>query len=421
MWDPYAMFEECQLDNGLKVYAAQWPDRPWQRVAVIVHLGASDDPVGREGLAHFIEHMTFSNTLTKGSKMEGFFVDLGGHSIGGTTNYQGTHYHFMLPADYRAIAQGLDFLAEFTCNPRFDKKLEHEKKVILSEFRREFPVDFKVQHSWRERKALYDQRWPSRFISVLGYPDSISAITLDDLRSHCADSYVASNMSIVGLGALPVTDLTNIVSASLFGRLPKVGARKVLAKPLPTVAALTDRGHILSISEHLKIKQILDRCEYGTMACLPGAINSQAVDLTKLMIDQVLDREIRQKRSWAYHVGSKWGQFCRSGYEFSINCRALSLNALPDIEKIVTDAIDTLPSQSRLFDQTKRRQLAGLLLWDAPGEKVFRGAIGDLEHVGRIVTRAQGKSDLEQVTLDDVNEVTKWLGPDYRFTVITTP
>ena len=61
MYDPYADFEKATLPNGLQVYAAYWPDRPWQYVGFVLHSGANTDPEDLPGVAHFVEHLVSRN------------------------------------------------------------------------------------------------------------------------------------------------------------------------------------------------------------------------------------------------------------------------------------------------------------------------------------------------------------------------
>src|SRR5690554_7357796 len=52
-------YEYLTLSNGLKVLLVQTPDAAKAAAAVTVDVGSGDDPKGREGLAHFLEHMLF--------------------------------------------------------------------------------------------------------------------------------------------------------------------------------------------------------------------------------------------------------------------------------------------------------------------------------------------------------------------------
>ena len=59
--NPFADFETHFLANGLKVWFKSMPDAPNVSVSVAVPFGSHSDPRGKEGLAHFTEHMLFSD------------------------------------------------------------------------------------------------------------------------------------------------------------------------------------------------------------------------------------------------------------------------------------------------------------------------------------------------------------------------
>ena len=59
--NPFAGFETHFLSNGLKVWFKRVPGAPNVSVSVAVPFGSHSDPRGKEGLAHFTEHMLFSD------------------------------------------------------------------------------------------------------------------------------------------------------------------------------------------------------------------------------------------------------------------------------------------------------------------------------------------------------------------------
>ncbi|NJN53086.1 MAG: peptidase M16, partial [Gammaproteobacteria bacterium] len=55
-------YEYLVLDNGLKVLLVSDPSADKSAAALAVFRGSFDDPPGRGGLAHFLEHMLFLGT-----------------------------------------------------------------------------------------------------------------------------------------------------------------------------------------------------------------------------------------------------------------------------------------------------------------------------------------------------------------------
>ena len=61
--NPFAGFETHHLANGLKVWLKRLPGDPVVSVSLAVPFGSDNDPPGKEQLAHFTEHMLFSDHL----------------------------------------------------------------------------------------------------------------------------------------------------------------------------------------------------------------------------------------------------------------------------------------------------------------------------------------------------------------------
>ena len=140
MWDPYAEFESAVLPNGLTVYASHWPDRPWETISFLVHTGASSDPVGLEGVAHFVEHMVSKNTVVPYDDIRSFFEVCGGYASLGTTGYPYTTYEFFVPTDATILSQALNIFGNMLFQAMLEQFLERERSVITGEFRQSYPA-----------------------------------------------------------------------------------------------------------------------------------------------------------------------------------------------------------------------------------------------------------------------------------------
>ena len=59
--NPFAGFETHRLANGLKVWYKHLPSDPVVSISIALPFGSDADPPGKEQLAHFTEHMLFSD------------------------------------------------------------------------------------------------------------------------------------------------------------------------------------------------------------------------------------------------------------------------------------------------------------------------------------------------------------------------
>jgi len=417
MWDPYAEFQSAALSNGLTVHAAHWPGRPWEAMGFLIHSGAEYDPVGLEGLSHFIEHLVPENTNVSKKEMHAFFEDCGGMVDLGTTGYPYTHYRFFVPIDRVILARAFSIFGHMLLSAKLEKFIERERQVIIGEFHRHYPVKFKLDLDVREHKALYTGYWLERFVRPLGNPESVGRIAQNELQAHYDVHYTPANMSVVGVGGVTLAELVKLLSESPF-TTSKKGVRTPLPTPVTDVALPVENRYVFEVSKYITMP--IEVGAYRSVAKIPGNINGQVIRIMKEMFDEALNEEVRERRAWAYAIDSSRYNF-RHFYEFSINCGALALKAIDDIEQIIEVCIASMGDREDLFKQTKRRALASNFMTDPTGKGICDGALDDLAEDQRIISLGEIGNDLEQVTMSDVRNSLQWLLPDRRWTLITRP
>ena len=114
------------LDNKMEVLLISDPDTPKAAASLDVLVGSGDNPPGRGGLAHFLEHMLFLGTdkYPDAAEYERFITEHGG-THNAYTSFENTNYFFDInaarpaggagpfcPVLYRAALRGA------VCRPR---------------------------------------------------------------------------------------------------------------------------------------------------------------------------------------------------------------------------------------------------------------------------------------------------------------
>ncbi len=177
MWDPYAEFQTTVLPNGLTIHVATWPGRSMQAIGCLIHGGARSDPVGLEGLAHFVEHMVSENVGITVDEIKAFFEDCGGDIELGSTGILGTKYFFAVPAENETVKQAFEIFGKMLLHGQLTKLIERERRVIHGEFLKNYPSEVSLIVPRRRRQALHSDSWFGRFTSLLGDPNSIGRVT----------------------------------------------------------------------------------------------------------------------------------------------------------------------------------------------------------------------------------------------------
>lgn len=418
MWDPYAQFESAVLSNGLIVHCFHWPQCSGVHLGFGIHSGARHDAPGKEGSAHYMEHLVHCNGGSSAEELKDFFDRNTGHRANlGTTSFYSTWYSCHSSVEERLLSQSLEFFGNMLLHGKIERYMERERAVIEGEYRRKYPFD--VLHELTERmfRTVFPNTFFTRMSSPLGTLETIRSMTEGDLQSFYDAHYTPQNMEIVAVGELPLKDLVRFLERSPFS-MQKSGERTELLEPLDETPYPTDRIELFKLGEYI---QGLSSAEYHSLAQLSNAYSSSQIDLFGSMLSERLFTEIRQERSWAYGVSCNYQSFGGDFGWFRIQCPGLQLDAVPSIEAVVTECINTLSEQRSLFDQCKAKGIASKRFLDQNGSAIAEGALRDLLLKDRIIPLAEELSDLEQSTLEDVALIANRLATERRFTSIRIP
>jgi len=127
----YRYFE---LDNGMEVLLISDPESTKSAASMKVDVGSYSDPVDREGLAHFLEHMLFLGTEKYPEAGDyASYLDANAGSKNAFTSAYLTNFHFSINTD--AYEGALDRFAQFFISPLFSEELvDREKNAVHSEY-----------------------------------------------------------------------------------------------------------------------------------------------------------------------------------------------------------------------------------------------------------------------------------------------
>jgi len=196
--------ENIKLSNGCNVTLFKRTNSPVFMMFSLV-LGSRFDPVEKEGLAHFFEHMLVAGTKKFPSKdlLASYIEDLGG-SIGASTGVDVLSIRMSL-GDPRDIEAGISLLSEILFNSLFDEKtIENERKAILRELESDKANPAKTIYEVK-RRLLYQDTEVGR--STLGSKESINNINRADLMDLFNNKITASLSGVTVSGDLDIEKL----------------------------------------------------------------------------------------------------------------------------------------------------------------------------------------------------------------------
>lgn len=201
-------YESFQLPNQLRVLLISDPSTETAAAALDVNIGSGSDPQGREGLAHFLEHMLFLGTAKYPEVGEyKKFITTHGGRVNAYTAFDHTNYFFNINKDQ--LEPALDRFAQFFIAPLFPAEyVEREKNAVYSEYKSKLKDD-----SWNRLRAYKNVINPehpfARFSigSLATLSDREDSKVRDDLTTFYQRHYSANLMTLVILGKEPLAQL----------------------------------------------------------------------------------------------------------------------------------------------------------------------------------------------------------------------
>jgi len=419
MWDPYAEFEKVTLSNGLDVHALHWPGRPWEAMGFLVMSGADQDPVGLEGLAHFVEHLVSENVGITRKDLEASFRERGGYAELGTTNFNGTHYEFFSPVSKEAMKKALDHFGRMLLFSRIENCIDRERQVILEEFHRTYNFKYELEMMWARNQAIFKGYFLERYLMPLGDPSSIERIFQPNLQGFYDRHYVPANMSVVAVGGLAIGELIELLEESPFAA-GKPGVKSGIPQKVTALAKPENNRYLVDLTERRMFDRQANSAEYCSAALLPGDISQSAINIFAAMLNETLFSEIRDRLAWTYQIYFDFKDL-RSFTKTMIYCQSFRSDAADRIEQEIDVCVRSQRFKKEHFERNRQSEIAKKEMYDATSMKIVNECLDDLGVCRRIVTIKEMIQDLQAVTMDDIVRITELLAPDWRWTGMVKP
>jgi zinc protease len=193
------------LDNGLRVVLAENRRAPVAAHYLYVAAGSGEDPHGKSGIAHYLEHMMFKGSRDVPSGVFSRVVAREGGQDNAFTSRDMTAYFQTVETSRLPLMMRMeaDRLAAPLMPPdEYEAErsvvLEERRQVIESNPRRRFSEDFDAAMWGR-------QHWRGR--PIIGWEDEIRAITRQDMLDFHARYYRPANCVLVVAGDVREADL----------------------------------------------------------------------------------------------------------------------------------------------------------------------------------------------------------------------
>lgn len=221
-----------QVPNGLSVAFVENRRAPVVAQYLYYAAGGGEDPPGRSGVAHFLEHMMFKGSPNVPSGAFSRRVSREGGNDNAFTSRDVTGYFQQVEASRLPLVMAME-ADRFAAALIPQDEMESERNVVLEERRQRTDSTPRGRFGEAFRAALWGpQSWPGR--PIIGWEDEIRATTRDDLAGFYDRFYAPSNATLVIAGAVEEARLRALVEEH-YGRVP---ARAGAGRDRPTPATL---------------------------------------------------------------------------------------------------------------------------------------------------------------------------------------
>ena len=203
-----------RLKNGLTVYIIRDTRFPLVCTRLYVGTGSANESAKQAGISHVLEHMVFKGTAQRPKgRIARDVEELGGY-LNAATSFDMTYYLTDMPS--RHWRTGMDVVKDMAFHATLDPaELESEKDVIVSELQGNEDTPPSRLFQALQVSGLHNSVYGR---PIIGFEETIRALTVQDLRDYIATWYQPQNMLLLVAGDIdPAQVLAH--AQSLFGDL----------------------------------------------------------------------------------------------------------------------------------------------------------------------------------------------------------
>jgi zinc protease len=210
------------LDNGLQVVVFPMLGSPYVTAAVWYKVGAADDPAGKSGLAHLVEHATVRSVGGHAEPHASRMAAHGDAEMNAFTSYDYTAYASAVPLGHleEVLHTEATRMASLVITPDI---LTPERDEVRAE---------RCQERGDTAEAYFDETLRARLFGahpygrpVLGWASELQRLTLEDVNTFYRTWYAPNNAILIVAGDFATAELRPLVQR-YFGDIP--------ARPMPT-------------------------------------------------------------------------------------------------------------------------------------------------------------------------------------------
>jgi len=385
-----------KLDCGLRLALEKIPHVQSVTAGIWVRAGSVDENDSCRGISHFIEHMMFKGTNKRTAREIASDVDALGGQINAFTSKESTCYYVRTLSSN--LEKGLEILVDMLTDSLFDPvEMAKEKQVVKEEIKmmEDNPDDLC-------QEMLYEVLFKGNVLSnsILGTPESLDAITREDIKRYIRNEYTLDNIVVSVAGNFDeqrVCDFfENTLSAFTAVKEAKPDNGSVYVPNFKNRIKDIEQSHICIGTRALKFA---DNDAY-VMSILNNIMGGS--------MSSRLFQNIREEKGLAYSVYSYTSSHDRTGF-YAISA-GVAHEKIEDTVAAIREELDNLAAHGvsdRELEISKEQTKGGLIfsMENTSNRMVSNGRFALMRN--RLRNIEDVIKAIDSITQDDIRRVTK--------------
>ncbi len=337
----FPAFDQKVLGNGLRVVVIEHREAPAVTVQMLLRAGKVFDPAAKAGLASATARLLREGTATRSSQQIAQAIDSIGGSLDTYGSWDSAGASLQVTSDQ--LDPGLDLFADLVLHPSFPaEEVERWRRQTLNGLQvQQEDAGYLADASFE--RAVFDGH--PYGLPDDGTPESVAALTRDDLAAFHRQHYVPNQAILAVVGDVKAADAFARVERA-FGAWPRGKEHEV-----PKVqAARRGKHRIVVIDMPDAVQSEIRMGQVGVAFADPDFFAAEVYNsILGGGSSSRLYQEVRTKRGLSYGAGSSFvkalepGSFQASTFtktESTVQVLEVMLEAMRDLEKTLVPAAE---------------------------------------------------------------------------------
>ncbi len=395
--------EKFSLDNGLQVIVVSNTKAPIVKQMLWYKAGSIDEPVGKGGVAHLLEHLMFRGTKrVPGSGFNDIITQNGGDS-NAFTSTDFTAYHEFVDISRLEVAMALE--ADRMVNLDFDTEaFDKEQMIVFQERKQRIDNNPMAQFAEAMNKILWQGTPYER--PVTGTEEEILNLTPEDVKKFYQHYYSPANAVLILSGDIDVPTAKQLAE-KYFGDIKNSGKKeqKSDTRLLPSKNKMVYQLEMFH--PEIKTPRVVNRY-------IVASLQENSKQAYALMVfskyfgegdNSFLNRELVLKKQ-AAAAGSSYSALSRGKGEFSFSAVPAAGKTAAETERLLQKALkDSIVSLNEdKLEKEKHKMVSGLVyIRDNPEDAAM--LVGQMAALGININEIDDyEENIKNVTLSDIKQ-----------------